>query len=800
MEGTAAPTRHLSLILPAFNEEAGIRQAIVEADTALAAIAEDYEVLVVDDGSTDHTAAIIAEEVALRPKVRLLQHEQNCGYGAALRTGLTTARFDFVAFTDADCQFDLSDLGRLLDRAQHFPIVAGRRVNRQDPWRRRFLSRGYNLLVRALLGTRVQDCDCALKVFHRAILPDILPQTDGFFVNTEMLTRARQRGLAIAEVDVGHRPRLRGQSKVSLTDVPRTLKVLLPFWWSQALFAAPAPTPHPDGRRRFPLPSLLLMLLVAGLLFFARLRAPLLEPQEPRYAEVPREMLAEGSFLIPVLRGQPYLDKPPLLYWLVIGSYRLFGAHDWAARLVPGLAGLATVLCTWWWGRRALGERAGLLGALVLCLSVEFIYRARMLTMDGLLCLWVTAALACACEAVRGPRLRRGWWLAAGVCCGLGALTNGPVALALVVPPVAAWLALDPRWARVGAGAWLAFTATVAAITAPWYVLVSLRYPEFVDCFFWAHNVVQFAAPFNHAKPMWFYLPGLLAGMLPWALLWPGLVRFLARHSRRVAARRPAALGPMLLAGLWCLVFFSLAGPKRAGYLLPALPPLALALGWYLDLLLPQARSAGVSVWRALWARASRLAYRATLLVVGGGLVAIVLAGQRGLLRGPAAAGLASVAVVGLIVVVRRRRAISWGACIGVTFMVLFMALAQLHVAYNRHFAVRGALREACRDQPLPETVLCYPQRWDSISFYLPNADVRVFDAHQHRELIEELRCRPRSLVLVKTDKLEQFRRALPASAEFISHGRTGVVTVGWAQPRRVASDLQFAHAVPKGR
>src|SRR5262245_48629743 len=112
------------------------------------------------------------------------------------------------------------------------------------------------------------------------------------------------------------------------------------------------------------LPSLML-LLVAVSLFFSCLHAPLLEPQEARYAEIPRQMLAERSWLVPVLHGQPYLDKPPLFYWLVIASYRMFGVHDWAARLVPGVLGVLTVLFAYLWGQRAFGTRVGFLGALV---------------------------------------------------------------------------------------------------------------------------------------------------------------------------------------------------------------------------------------------------------------------------------------------------------------------------------------------------------------------------------------------------------------------------------------------------
>ncbi|HEY8505959.1 MAG TPA: glycosyltransferase family 2 protein [Gemmataceae bacterium] len=227
----------VSLVVPAYNEADGIAAAAEEALEALAGFARAFEVLVVDDGSRDGTAAAVEALARTRPGLRLLRHPRNRGYGAALRTGFAAARFDRVAFTDADAQFDARDLGRLVSLTGQFPLVVGYRLARQDPWKRRFLSWGYNRLVRTLLGTRVRDCDCALKVFRRDALEKLMPESDNFFVNTEMLSRAARLGLPVAEVGVRHRPRRHGASKVSLGDVPRTLRTLLPFWWRHALAA-----------------------------------------------------------------------------------------------------------------------------------------------------------------------------------------------------------------------------------------------------------------------------------------------------------------------------------------------------------------------------------------------------------------------------------------------------------------------------------------------------------------------------------------------------------------------------------
>ena len=181
----------LSLILPAYNEEASIDQAVAEADDALRQFGVVYEIVVVDDGSQDQTATILQQVMRDRPRVRLIRHDGNRGYGAALRTGFEAARGEHIAFTDADCQFHLADLALLIPLSERYSVAVGYRVDRQDSWLRRFYSRGYNFLAQILLGTSVRDIDCALKVFRREALATILPQTSGFFVNTEMLTRAQ---------------------------------------------------------------------------------------------------------------------------------------------------------------------------------------------------------------------------------------------------------------------------------------------------------------------------------------------------------------------------------------------------------------------------------------------------------------------------------------------------------------------------------------------------------------------------------------------------------------------------------
>ncbi|MEZ6065819.1 MAG: glycosyltransferase [Planctomycetaceae bacterium] len=319
-EGTAvAPMPvSLSLVLPAYNEAEGISQAMHEAVVALERITDEFEVIVVDDGSTDETAAIVSRAAALDPRIRLVRQPENRGYGAALAAGFTASRCEFVAFTDADCQFDLDDLSYMLPLARRYDIVTGYRVDRQDPPLRKFTSWGYNTLIQLLLRSTSRDVDCALKVFHRSQLAGLIPTARRYFANTEMgASGARKQGLSTVEVGVRHRPRAAGESKVNWRDIPRTLSELLPFWWREVMFLDEATTTYESAAPRTFWTTFALLLVLAAALLFPNLDYPLIEPDEGRYAEIPREMLLSGDWIVPRFHGEPYLDKPPLFYWLV---------------------------------------------------------------------------------------------------------------------------------------------------------------------------------------------------------------------------------------------------------------------------------------------------------------------------------------------------------------------------------------------------------------------------------------------------------------------------------------------------
>lgn len=208
-----APEIRVSIVLPAYNEEANIAQAVAEATAAAERFFAEHEVIVVDDGSTDATAKVARDIAVGDPRVRVIGHGRNRGYGEALRTGFLSSRLDFVFFTDADLQFDMNEIEPFLEYAGTVDVVAGYRLNRQDTRARRAMAYGWNLLVRVLFYVPVRDIDCAFKLFDRRVIDAIDIESVGAMVNTELMVKLGRRGASVVEIGVHHRPRPAGEAR-----------------------------------------------------------------------------------------------------------------------------------------------------------------------------------------------------------------------------------------------------------------------------------------------------------------------------------------------------------------------------------------------------------------------------------------------------------------------------------------------------------------------------------------------------------------------------------------------------------
>ena len=230
----------LSYFFPAHNEAANLRGLVEEALQTLPALAEVYEIIIVNDGSRDETPAIADELAAAHAQVRAVHHPTNLGYGAALRSGFAAASHDHLAFTDGDRQFKVADLGRLIDRlgGGDADAVVGYRIRRADPLVRTVYAKLYRLANVIFFGLKVRDVDCACKLFTRASLDGVNVESGGAFFSAELLIKLRARGRRLAEVGVPHYPRTAGSPTGAKPQV--VFRAVRDFWALRLrLWAAP---------------------------------------------------------------------------------------------------------------------------------------------------------------------------------------------------------------------------------------------------------------------------------------------------------------------------------------------------------------------------------------------------------------------------------------------------------------------------------------------------------------------------------------------------------------------------------
>jgi 4-amino-4-deoxy-L-arabinose transferase-like glycosyltransferase len=301
---------------------------------------------------------------------------------------------------------------------------------------------------------------------------------------------------------------------------------------------------------------------------------------EPRYAEVAREMVASGDWITPHLIGHTWFEKPALPYWLMAAAFKLFGVSELSARLGSALLAALAVAVVFFVGRRAGGERRGLTAALVLSSSALWLAFARGASFDMPLAATMTAALGSFYffDVARNPRERFGWAAAAGAWAGASMLAKGlagPLLLGLIV---GAYLLVTWSWRRLRPAEVLLAAGAALAVASVWYVPVYMKngWP-FVEEFFVQHHFARYLTnKYHHPQPIWFYPVVMLGGMMPWTLLMLAGAPSLWRARRRRAETEDERL--TLLALLWTavpLLFFSLSESKLPGYILPIFPALA---------------------------------------------------------------------------------------------------------------------------------------------------------------------------------------------------------------------------------
>lgn len=450
------------------------------------------------------------------------------------------------------------------------------------------------------------------------------------------------------------------------------------------------------------------MIGLAGFLFFFHLGTyGLWEPDEARYAEIAREMLASRNFIVPHLNYVPYIEKPPLLYWLTTLAMSLLGVNEFAARFINAFAALFGVAATCFFAAKVFDGRRAILAGAVLATSAIYAVMAQVLTTDMLL----TAAMISAMYAffLHWQNGGRWCWLF-HVAMGLAVLTKGPVgaAIPIVVGTIFLWREGELRGAMRRFHAIPGLIVT-AAIAAPWFVAITIREPGFFEFYFIGEHFRRFfEASYSHAQPIYYYVPIIIGGFVPWTFAVPFIPW---RGLKPNPARRFC-----IIAGTTIFILFSLSSAKLVPYILPAVPPLAIVIADGILALTERSDMAGTR----------RLAALGPLLGIAGA-AAIVIAMHASQFRAPypmmvrpaldAAAAILIAGGIACFATFWMRR-----TGLGLAVFVLTAAATLVTVSYGRLMAepirsyaqLAHAIEKAAPDARL----VCYPRYVQSLPFY----------------------------------------------------------------------------------
>jgi 4-amino-4-deoxy-L-arabinose transferase-like glycosyltransferase len=472
--------------------------------------------------------------------------------------------------------------------------------------------------------------------------------------------------------------------------------------------------------------SFLIVAALGGLIFFYNLGAyGLWEPDEARYAEIAREMIVTHNFVVPHLNYVAYVEKPPLLYWLTAASMRVLGVNQFAARLPNALAAILGLFATFFFTFKVFDRRRALMAGVILATSGLYAVMAQVLTTDMLLTAAITVAIfALYLHWREGGR----WCWVMYVAVALGILTKGPVAAAipLIVGLVFLWWERDFKgWVRrfhlIGG------IILVLVLATPWFAALSLKVPGYFDFYFIGENIRRFLQPgYSHTEPIYYYVPVILLGALPWTLTVP-LIRW------RQLSPNPARRFCLIAVGV-VFVFFSLAHAKLSPYIMPALPPLAVVLA---DGLMRFDEESGFSSARSILSPdIRRLAIIGAVVGIAGvatlevSLHAADFRTPYVMQVRPALDAAAAIAIIAGLVCWMA----FWWRRLKIGLAIIVIASASLFVvgSYGRLMATPlrsyAALVRAIQARAPNATLVCYPRYLQSLPFYTGRRVVLVGD------------------------------------------------------------------------
>jgi 4-amino-4-deoxy-L-arabinose transferase-like glycosyltransferase len=333
------------------------------------------------------------------------------------------------------------------------------------------------------------------------------------------------------------------------------------------------------GKEGSPARDLGILATIFAIAFFQFLgRFPLVETDEARYMEIPREMIERGDFITPTLNYVKYFEKPPLHYWVNALSMMIFGETEFAARFFGALWGILGILLVYYIGRRLNGRREGILSALILGTAIGIIVQSRINITDTTLTICMTACLGFFLLAIQENEQKKGrYYHLFYVFSALAVLAKGLIGIVLPGAIIFFYLLISRRWRQLREMRLITGIPLFLLVCAPWFILVIMRNPEFARFFFIHEHFERFLTKVHgRYEPPWFYIPILIGVMLPWSFFIPTAL------NRAWQERKEAGADTRLFLILWAAIifaFFSVSDSKLIPYILPVYPALALLLG-----------------------------------------------------------------------------------------------------------------------------------------------------------------------------------------------------------------------------
>ncbi|MDP3733268.1 MAG: glycosyltransferase, partial [Candidatus Daviesbacteria bacterium] len=420
--------KNLSIFFPLFNEEGNVETLVKKAVDVLEKLKLEYEIILVNDGSTDKTGEVVEKLVGENQRIKAINHPKNLGYGEALKSGFYNARYDTICYTDGDGQFDFSEIDKFLKEIEDHDLVIGYRIKRQDPFFRILFNKGWKLSLLAFFGLTLKDVDCGFKMIRKSVLEKIphLESSRGAMINAELAIKAKKYGFKVTQTGVNHYPRLSGKpTGAGIKVIVKSFLDLLRLWWKLK-----------DQK-------VLFIILVGILALAAFLRFYKIEEymiflgDQGRDAIIVKDMVDKWHFPLigpPTSVGNIYLG--PLYYYMMLPPMFLTGFNPVSAAAAVALIGVATVFLVYYLGKNWFGRGAGLLAAYLYAISPVTINYSRFSWNPNPLPFFALVAILGMVKLQKTNNFL--WLLLTGIALG-GALQMHYLALILVAVIVVLW-------------------------------------------------------------------------------------------------------------------------------------------------------------------------------------------------------------------------------------------------------------------------------------------------------------------------------------------------------------------------